>query len=56
MKNQKCVVQMTLTTYDEDLCRIVGRMLKLHMRDFDALEMCMMSIPTVVWLRYCLYK
>lgn len=50
-KSTKCVVQMTLTTYDDDLCRKIEpnvcvtservRVLKI-LRDF--------GIPTVVWL------
>ncbi len=50
-KNAKCVVQMTLTTYDSDLCRLIepnvcdtGRRLEVLHAMHDR------GIPTVVWL------
>ena len=49
-RRAKCVVQMTLTTYDEDLCRIVEPNVATTRERFDAL--CALrnaGIPTVVW-------
>ena len=47
----KCVVQMTLTTYDEDLCRILEPNVCTTKRRFDVLEILRdEGIPTVVWL------
>jgi DNA repair photolyase len=47
----KCVVQMTLTTYDEDLCRKVEPNVSTTLERFRALEaMRDAGIPTVVWL------
>ena len=47
----KCVVQMTLTTYDEDLCRIVEPNVSSTFERFKVLEtMRDEGIPTVVWL------
>lgn len=47
----KCVVQMTLTTYDEDLCRIVEPNVETTYERFRALEILRDNgIPTVVWL------
>ena len=47
----KCVVQMTLTTYDEDLCRILEPNVCTTKRRFEVLEiMREEGIPTVVWL------
>jgi len=47
----KCVVQMTLTTYDEDLCRVVEPNVSTTRQRFDALEALRgAGIPTVVWL------
>ncbi|MFZ5352348.1 MAG: SPL family radical SAM protein [Bacillota bacterium] len=47
----KCVVQMTLTTYDEDLCKIVEPYVSTTRGRFDALKiMNENGIPTVVWL------
>lgn len=47
----KCVVQMTLTTYDEDLCRIVEPNVCTTKRRFEVLQiMAQHDIPTVVWL------
>ncbi len=47
----KCVVQMTLTTYDEDLCRILEPNVCTTKRRAEVLEICRDNgIPTVVWL------
>lgn len=47
----KCVVQMTLTTYDEDLCRIVEPGVCTTARRFEVLEILRDNgIPTVVWM------
>ena len=47
----KCVVQMTLTTYDEDLCRILEPNVCATSRRFEALKVLRdEGIPTVVWL------
>ena len=47
----KCVVQMTLTTWDEDLCRIVEPNVCTTRRRIEVLEqMQKRGIPTVVWL------
>ena len=47
----KCVVQMTLTTFDEDLCRIVEPNVSTTVERFHALEIMRDNgIPTVVWL------
>ena len=49
--HSKCVVQMTLTTYDEILCRIVEPNVSTTAERFTALEIFRESgIPTVVWL------
>lgn len=46
-----CIVQMTLTTYDEDLCRIVEPNVETTYERFRALEILHDNgIPTVVWL------
>lgn len=50
-EKSKCVVQMTLTTYDEDLCRIVEPNVETTYEGFRALEILRDNgIPTVVWL------
>lgn len=50
-KKAKCVVQMTLTTYDEDLCKIVEPNVCTTKRRFEVLEIMRDNgIPTVVWL------
>lgn len=50
-EKSKCVVQMTLTTYDEDLCRIVEPNVETTYEIFRALEILHDNgIPTVVWL------
>ena len=47
----KCVVQMTLTTYDEALCRIVEPKVCTTARRFEVLKILRdHGIPTVVWL------
>lgn len=46
----KCVVQMTLTTYDEDLCRILEPKVCTTKRRFEVLKILQENeIPTVVW-------
>ena len=50
-KNANCIVQMTLTTYDEKLCRIVEPNVSTTLERFHALEaMREAGIPTVVWI------
>lgn len=50
-KKAKCVVQMTLTTYDEELCKIVEPNVCTTKRRFEVLEIMRDNgIPTVVWL------
>ncbi len=47
----KCVVQMTLTTYDEDLCRKIEPNVSTTKERFEALKKLHdAGIPTVVWL------
>ena len=47
----KCVVQMTLTTYDEDLCRKIEPHVSTTKERFEALKQLRdAGIPTVVWL------
>ncbi|SEG39046.1 DNA repair photolyase [Eubacterium ruminantium] len=47
----KCVVQMTLTTYDDDLCRILEPNVCNTKRRIEVLEeMRKNGIPTIVWL------
>ncbi|GHU72934.1 radical SAM protein [Clostridia bacterium] len=47
----KAVVQMTLTTYDEDLCRILEPRVSTTAERFRALEVFRdAGIPTVVWM------
>lgn len=47
----KCVVQMTLTTYDEDLCRIIEPNVSTTKERFEVLKIMRDNgIPTVVWL------
>lgn len=47
----KCVVQMTLTTYDEDLCRVIEPNVCTTSERFETLRvMHDNGIPTVVWL------
>ena len=50
-RKAKCVVQMTLTTYDDELCRIVEPNVCNTKRRIEVLkEMKNRGIPTVVWL------
>ena len=50
-RSAKCVVQMTLTTYDDDLCRILEPNVCNTKRRIEVLEeMRKRGIPTVVWL------
>ena len=56
-EKSKCVVQMTLTTYDEDLCRIVEPNVETTYERFCALEILRDNgIPTCYcgFARYCL--
>jgi len=50
-KKAKCVVQMTLTTYDEELCKILEPDVCTTKRRFETLQILQEhGIPTVVWL------
>jgi DNA repair photolyase len=50
-KNSKCVVQVTLTTYDENLCKIIEPAVCTTKRRFEVLKIMRENgIPTVVWL------
>ena len=50
-KKAKCVVQMTLTTFDEELCKIVEPNVCTTKRRFEVLEVMRDNgIPTIVWL------
>lgn len=50
-KKAKCVVQMTLTTYDEDLCKILEPNVSTTKERAEALKIFQEhGIPTVVWL------
>lgn len=47
----KCVVQMTMTTYEEDLCKIIEPNVCTTKRRYEVLKIMQDSgIPTVVWL------
>ena len=47
----KCVVQMTLATYDEDLCRMLEPNVCTTARRFEVLKILRdAGIPTVVWM------
>lgn len=47
----KAVVQMTMTTYDEDLCRIIEPNVCITIKRYEVLKECQKrNIPTVVWL------
>ena len=49
--NTKCVVQMTLTTYDEELCKIIEPNVSTTRERFEVLKIMRdNNIPTVVWL------
>ena len=50
-RKSKCVVQMTMTTYDEDLCKILEPNVCTTRRRFEVLEIMRENgIPTVVWM------
>jgi len=50
-ENAKCVVEMTLTTFDEELCKIIEPNVSTTFERFKVLEtMRDCGIPTVVWL------
>ena len=50
-RSAKCVVQMTLTTYDDNLCRILEPNVCNTKRRIEVLEeMRKDGIPTIVWL------
>lgn len=50
-RKTKCVVQMTLTTYDEDLCRILEPQVCTTKRRIEVLNiMKEEGIPTIVWM------
>ena len=50
-RKAKCVVQMTLTTYDEELCKIVEPNVCTTKERFETLKVLRDNgIPTVVWL------
>ncbi len=50
-KKAKCVVQMTMTTYDDKLCKIIEPNVCTTKRRFEVLEIMRDNgIPTVVWL------
>ena len=50
-RKAKCVVQLTLTTFDEDLCRIVEPNVCTTKRRYEVLKILHSEgIPTVVWL------
>lgn len=50
-RKSKCVVQMTLTTYDESLCKIIEPAVCTTKERFEVLKIMFDNrIPTVVWL------
>ena len=50
-RSSKCVVQMTLTTYDDDLCKILEPNVCNTKRRIEVLEeMQKRNIPTIVWI------
>lgn len=50
-RKAKCVVQMTLTTFDEDLCKKLEPKVATTRRRFEVLkELQKAGIPTVVWI------
>ena len=56
-RSAKCVVQMTLTTYDDDLCHILEPNVCITKRRIEVLEeMRKNGIPTIVWLTPILQK
>ena len=49
-ENTKCVIQMTLTTYDDKLCKIIEPNVASTSERFEALKILRDNgIPTVVW-------
>ena len=49
--HSKCVIQMTLTTYDEDLCKILEPNVSTTKERFETLlTLYKEGIPTIVWL------
>lgn len=50
-RHSKAVVQITLTTYDEKLCRIIEPNVSTTKQRYEVLKECQKrGIPTVVWL------
>lgn len=50
-KKSKAVVQMTLTTYDDELCKVIEPNVCVTSRRFEVLMKCKeLGIPTVVWM------
>lgn len=50
-KKTKCVIQMTLTTFDEKLCKIIEPNVSITKERFETLKILNQNnIPTVVWL------
>ena len=50
-RHSKAVVQITLTTYDENLCRIIEPNVSTTKQRYEVLNECQKrGIPTVVWL------
>lgn len=50
-RNAKCVVEMTLTTYDDELCSIIEPNVCNTKRRIEVLEIMQeRGIPTIVWL------
>ncbi len=50
-RKAKCVVQMTLTTYDDDLCRIIEPGVCTTARRVEVLDILRQErIPTIVWM------
>lgn len=50
-RKAKCVVQMTLTTYDEELCKIIEPNVCTTKRRYEVLEILKENgIPAIVWL------
>ena len=50
-RHSKAVVQITLTTYDENLCRIIEPNVSATKQRYEVLKECQRrGIPTVVWL------
>lgn len=50
-RKAKCIVQMTLTTYDEELCKVLEPNVCTTKERFEVLKvMAQENIPTVVWM------